>query len=472
MFSAFYIFVILWLVFANGFFVAAEFALVGVRRSRIEALAASGNQRAKRLLGLLDNLNGYISATQLGITMASLALGWIGEPAIAHLLETPLRGRVSDAMLHTISFLIAFIIITFLHIVLGELAPKTLALERAEKTALAVAWPLQTFYRIFSWPIRALDWAGTRTVRLFGLHSTSEHASIYTEDELRQLINTSRQSGHLEEEEQILINRVFDFADTEVKEAMIPRTAVEALPVTTTLEEAKAAFRATGYSRLPVYRERLDEIVGLLFRKDLDMGQVNPETFDLETIVRPPMFVPATATLGTALARMQAKRVHFAFVIDEYGGLEGILTLEDLLEEIVGEINDEFDDEVRGQIIRDEESYVLDGMLAVRDANQHLGLKLPEENGFTTMAGFLLAKSGRLLEPGDTVEHEGAHFKVERVERRRIRRIRFTPLPEPKPLTGGDTSHSGFLPFVGTAALFARVSHEWSAQAETLPLVI
>ena len=467
----FYIFIIFLLVLANGFFVASEFALVGVRRSRIESLAASGNQRAKRLLGLLDHLNAYISATQLGITMASLALGWIGEPAIAYLLEAPLRGRISDAMLHTISFIIAFIIITTLHIVLGELAPKTLALERAEKTALAVAWPLQTFYRIFSWPIRALDWAGTRTVRLFGLHPTSEHGSIYTEDELRQLINTSRQSGHLEEEEQILINRVFDFADTEVAEAMIPRTAVEALPLTATLEEARAAFLATGYSRLPVYRERLDEIVGLLFRKDLDMGQIRPETFDLEKIVRPPMFIPATATLGTSLARMQSRRVHFAFVIDEYGGLEGILTLEDLLEEIVGEINDEFDDEVRGQIIKEEGTYVLDGMLAVRDANQHLGLKLPEENGFTTMAGFLLAKSGRLLDAGDIVEHEGALFKVERVERRRIRRIRFTPPADAKPATDATTSLRAFLPLVGAGALFARASLEESALAQ-YPLLL
>ena len=184
------------------------------------------------------------------------------------------------------------------------------------------------------------------------------------------------------------------------------------------------------------------------------------------------MFIPATATLGAALARMQSRRVHFAFVIDEYGGLEGILTLEDLLEEIVGEINDEFDDEVRGQIIKDEGAYVLDGMLAVRDANQHLNLKLPEESGFMTMAGFLLAKSGRLLEPGDTVEHEGALFKVERVERRRIRRIRFTPAPRPKPATEDATSQSGVLPFVGTAALFARISQEWSAHMETLPLVI
>src|SRR5829696_3196038 len=240
------------LVLANGFFVASEFALVGVRRSRIETLAKSGNARARRLLPLVSNLNAYISATQLGITLASLALGCIGEPAVANLLEIPLKGRISDTLLHTLAFAIAFSIITFLHIVLGELAPKTLALERAEKTALAIALPMQIFYRIFRWPIQMLDWAGTRTVRLFGLHPSGSHASIYTEEELRQLIDISRQSGHLEVEEQRLINRVLDFSDAQVREAMIPRTAVAALPVTASLKEAREAFRHFGYSRLPV----------------------------------------------------------------------------------------------------------------------------------------------------------------------------------------------------------------------------
>ncbi|MDQ3258167.1 MAG: hemolysin family protein, partial [Acidobacteriota bacterium] len=207
------IFVALLLVLANGFFVASEFSLVGVRRSRVATLAENGDRRAKRLLRLVDNLNAYISATQLGITLSSLALGWLGEPAIAHLIEAPLEGRVSDTVRHTIALVIAFSIITFLHIVLGELAPKTLALERAEKTALAIAWPMELFYKTFRWPIRLLDWAGTRTVRLFGLHPSGEHASIYTEDELRQLIDISHKSGHLEAEERSLINRVFDFSE-------------------------------------------------------------------------------------------------------------------------------------------------------------------------------------------------------------------------------------------------------------------
>jgi CBS domain containing-hemolysin-like protein len=429
MLTTFYIFLVFFLVLANGFFVASEFALVGVRRSRIQTLSERGNRRAKFLLGLLDNLNAYISATQLGITMASLALGWIGEPVFARLLEAPLEGRVSDAVRHTLAFAIAFTVITFLHIVLGELAPKTLALERAEKVALAIALPLELFYKVFSWPIRVLDWAGTRTVRLFGLHPSGDHASVYTEDELRNLIEASRKSGHLEEEEQKLINRVFDFSDAEIREAMIPRFKVAALSVNATLEEAKKAIRAHGYSRLPVYRENVDQIVGVLVRRDLEPYlEGKPEAdFKLEELMRPPLFIPATSKLGTALKQMQSAHSHLAFVIDEHGGLEGIVTLEDLLEEIVGDINDEYDEETGAQIHIIDGGYLLDGLLAVRDANRRLGLGLPENESYRTIAGFLLARAGRIIGPGEVIEFEGALFRVESVEGRRIRRIRYTP---------------------------------------------
>ncbi len=429
MLTSIYIFAIVLLVIANGFFVAAEFALVGVRRSRIEALAAANDRRAQRLLQVLNNLNAYLSASQLGITLASLALGWVGEPTFAHLLEKPLSG-LSDIWRHTIAFVLAYMIITTLHIVLGEQAPKLLGLERAEKVALATALPMQIFYKLFSWPIRTLDWASARTVRLFGLHPTAEHGSIYTAEELQQLVDASHRSGHLEAGARRLIKRVFDFADAEVREAMIPRTSLAALPVTATLDEAEKAFCETGYSRLPVFRERLDDIVGVLFMKDLvPCLRQTPENFQLERLLHPPMFVPATARLGAVLSQMQSSRSHLSFVIDEHGGIEGIVTLEDLLEEIVGEINDEYDEESRSQVVEEPNgTYMLDGMLAVRDANRRLNLRLPEEAGYTTLAGFLLAKAGRLLHPGEWIEHDGARFTVERIERRRIRRIRFTPL--------------------------------------------
>jgi CBS domain containing-hemolysin-like protein len=427
MWTAFNLSLIVLLVLANGFFVASEFALVGVRRSRVATLAAKGDPRAQRVLRLIDNLNAYISATQLGITLASLALGWIGEPAVAHLLEAPLRGMVSEAVLETISFTVAFAFITFLHIVIGELAPKTLALELAEKTAFAIAWPMETFYSVFRWPIRLLDWAGTRAVRLFGLHPTTEHGAIYTEEELRHLIDASRQGGYLADEKQRLIHRVFDFAGGDVRVAMVPRTAMDAIPLTASLEDVKKAFRSLGYSRLPVYREVLDNIVGVVFRRDLEPYLERPEGFDLKELLHQPLYVPPTAQLSAVLKRMQSARTHLAFVIDEHGGLEGLVTLEDLLEEIVGEIEDEFDEEVRAQIISDNGAYLLDGMLSVRAANRRLGLKLPEDTGYTTLAGFLLDKFGRIPQQGETIEHDGAVFKIERVDRRRIRRVRFIP---------------------------------------------
>ena len=425
--TALYVLAVLLLVLTNGFFVASEFALIGVRLSRIETLAAQGSSNARRLLRLLNNLNAYISATQLGITMASLALGWIGEPVVAHLLERPLNGVVSDVTLHTISFSVAFSVITFLHIVLGELAPKTLALERAEKIALAISLPMEVFYRIFYWPIRLLDWAGTRTVRLFGLHPSGEHASIYTADELRLLVDISQQSGHLKPEQRQLLHRALEFADVGVREAMIPRLQVEALPSTARLEQIRSLFLSTGFSRLPVYRDRSDNLVGVIYRKDLDMGQITSETFTLETVMRAPAFVPETASAGEALRQMQASRVHFLFVLNEHGGIEGILTLEDLLEEIVGEISDEYDKEVRAQIVAEHGSFLLDGMLAVRDANQHLGLELRDDEGYTTIAGFLMAHAGRVLAEGDQVKCSWGVFHVERVDKLRIRRVRFTP---------------------------------------------
>jgi CBS domain containing-hemolysin-like protein len=426
--SVLYLLLVILLVLTNGFFVAAEFALVGVRRSRVAALADDGNRRAKLLLELIDSLNAYISATQLGITMASLALGWIGEPVFAHLLEAPLKGRVSDTVLDTIAFALAFTLITFLHIVLGELAPKTLALERTEKIALLVARPLHVFYKIFLWPIRLLDWAGTRTVRLFGLHPAGEHASIYSQEEIRQLINASREGGHLGADQQKLINRVFDFRETEVREAMIPRTAVSALPLSATLTETKEAFRNTGYSRLPVYRERLDEVVGIVFRRDMEPFLENLDLpFALQTLMHPAVFIPDSARLGSVLKQMQSTRTHLACVVDEHGGLEGIITLEDLLEEIVGEIDDEFDEEVRAQIVKDGDFYVLSGRLIVRDANRVLQLQLPEHEGFNTIAGFMMAQAGRLLNEGDHVNYNGCKFIVERLEGRQIRRVRLIP---------------------------------------------
>ncbi|CAN5718647.1 hemolysin family protein [soil metagenome] len=433
--TVFNIFLVIFLVLANGFFVASEFALVAVRKSRIEALVAEGSKPAERLLGLLNNLNAYISATQLGITLASLGLGWIGEPAVASLLE-PVLIRLGDAtglaflssgtVLHTVSFTIAFSFITFLHIVFGELAPKTVALELAERVSLIIALPLQIFYKIFNYPIRLLDWTGTKTVRLFGLHPSGEHGSSYTEDEIRQLIKVSQESGHLNEEERKLINQVFEFSETTVKEAMIPRTEIVAIPESSTLEQIAGAFRQHGYSRLPVYRGSLDDIVGVLYGKDImQYLLVKPRMFKLERVLKKPFYVVDTARLEDVLRQMQKEKFHFGFVVDEHGGVEGIITLEDLLEEIVGDISDEHDEEVNEQIHQETDgSYILDGSVAIRDLNRRLHLNLPVSESYTTVAGFLMSEAGQILTEGESVRFNGHIFKVEKVYKRRILKVR------------------------------------------------
>src|SRR6476620_11412664 len=415
---------VLVLVAANGFFVAAEFALVGVRSSRIETLAAGGSRSAKRLLNLLQNLNSYLSASQLGITLASLALGWIGEPAIARLLEGPLAG-LSETWRHSIAFLVAFSIITSLHIVIGEQAPKLMGLAMAEKVALAIALPLQLFYKIFSWPIRALDWASVRSVQLVGIKATAEHASTYTEEELRRLVDISRESGHLRAEERRLIHRVFEFSDTVVREAMVPRTEMAAIPSTCSLEQITKAFDQHRYSRLPVYRESLDDVCGFIHSKDVMPYLLHPDKFKLEDVLQPPMYVVDTARLEHVLRQMQKAKMHFGFVVDEHGGLEGIITLEDLLEEIVGEISDEHDEEVNEQIDQlSDHAFMLAGGLAVRDLNRRLKLTLPESEAYTTVGGFLMTEAGRVLKPGEVIHYADLVFHVERVEKRRIMRVR------------------------------------------------
>lgn len=417
---------VLLLVAANGFFVAAEFALVGVRSSRIETLAASGSRAAKRLMGLLQNLNAYLSACQLGITLASLALGAIGEPAIARLLADPLS-KISDSegLRHAIAFSIGFMIITSLHIVLGEQAPKLMGLARAERVALLAALPLQVFYRVFSLPIRALDWASARAVNVFGIQATSEHASIYTEEELRKLVDMSRESGHLRAEERRLIHRVFEFSDTVVREAMVPRTEMAAIPNTCSLKEITKAFDQHRYSRLPVYRESFDDVCGFIHSKDVMPYLLHPDNFKLEDVLQPAMYVVDTARLEHVLRQMQKAKMHFGFVVDEHGGLEGIITLEDLLEEIVGEISDEHDEEVNEQITEiDKSNYVLAGGLAVRDLNRRLKLSVPESEAYTTVGGFLMTRAGHVLKPGEVVQHDGLMFKIERVEKRRVMRVK------------------------------------------------
>ncbi len=435
--------VILVIVGMNAFFVASEFSLVTVRKTRIQKLADEGHGSAKAVLRLKDDPTLFISAVQLGVTLASLALGWVGEPTIAEWLN-PVAASIAGAgpaayIAHVIAIVIAFCMITFLHVVLGELVPKMFALERAEAFALVAARPLEIFAKIFSPILAVLNYAGRLIGKSIGLSSNLDHTSVYTEEELRQLVALSEESGQINQEERNLINKVFEFSETTVKEAMIPRTEIVAIPEDSTLDDISKQFDESGYSRLPVFRGSLDDIIGFIHSKDMVPFLLRPRSFKLEKIIHRPNYVVDTAKLEDVLRQMQTEKFHFGFVVDEHGGVEGIITLEDLLEEIVGDISDEHDEEVNEQIHEQADgSYLLDGGLAVRDLNRRLDVELPVSEAYTTIAGFLMSQAGEILKEGETVPFNGHTFLVERVDKRRIRQVRMYNSPREAPAPAGE----------------------------------
>jgi CBS domain containing-hemolysin-like protein len=416
---------VLLLVLANGFFVASEFSLVGVRKSRVAALVEQGNRRARTLMRALEHLDWYISATQLGITLASLGLGWIAEATLAQMLtpvfQVVLPGPASAVAAHSVAVAVAFSLITFLHIVLGELAPKTLALERTERVALAVARPMEVFYRVFKAPIWLLNHSGILVIRLFGLRASAEYAASYTEEELRQVIAISHKSGHLIEDERQLIDNVFEFTESTVESVMVPRTEIEGLDADLTPTEMLEVFEQTGYSRMPVYRGSLDNIIGIMLHKDVSRVVRRGAGVKLEQLARPAVFLPTSMRLNDALRSLRRSGAHMALVVDEHGGVEGLVTIEDLVEEIVGDIRDEHDEIAVRQIIEQPDgSFTVTGGLSIRDANRRLDLGLPEADSYHTVAGFMMARAGRLLSPGESVDYSGLRLTVISAARNRI----------------------------------------------------
>lgn len=421
------------LVAANAFFVAAEFALVAARRPRLSSLSVSGRRRAVTALRLIDDLDGTISATQFGITLASLALGWIGELTFARIFEHWLAtfmpsGLWLYASAHAIAVAVAFAIITALHIVFGELAPKSLALARAEQVALAVAVPLDLFRRLFHPFIWLLDQAGARAVRLFGVTPLpgGHHTAAYTEEEIQQLVALSHQSGHLKADERELIHNVFHFSDTVVREVMVPRPEVISLPLTATADDILRTLCDSGYSRLPVHDAHPDNIVGFIHAKDILRCLARQEPLSVAALLRRPVFVPDTAHLEEALRQLRSAQSPLGVVVDEHGTVEGIVTLEDILEQLVGDIRDEHDvtDEETMVWTTPDGTLIFDGAITIREVNRKFGLNLPESDDYATLAGFLMTQAGRLLASGDVVCYQDYEFRVEQVERRRVARVR------------------------------------------------
>jgi CBS domain containing-hemolysin-like protein len=430
---------VLVLVGLNGFFVAAEFALVSVRRTRMAELADQGSSGAARVQHALGDLDRYIAATQLGITMASLGLGWLGEPAVAQILHAALGWAPLPFERDLIAGVLAFVMITTLHIVFGELAPKSIALQRAERTAMAVVAPLTAFLALFRPAISLLNGAGAWAVRLLGLEPAAGHGgSLHSAEEIELLVEQSARGGILPDLERRMIRGVFDVGDRVARQVMVPRTQIQGLPLGASLDEAVQRALTAGRSRLPVYEDDLDHIVGMVHARDLLRALAEtgpgPAPFTLRNLLRPVPAVPEGVALDRVLVQLRECRTQIAVVVDEYGGTAGILTLEDILEEIVGDLSDEFDTPGPAAIIaRPDGSWQLDGALPLDEVDEQLGTRLATATDDTgepldvdTVAGLIIARLGRLAASGDSVTEPGDSpllLRVEEVAGRRIVRV-------------------------------------------------
>jgi CBS domain containing-hemolysin-like protein len=418
---------VLALVLANGFFVAAEFALISVRKTRIDQLLAEGSRLARPVRRALNSPDQFIAATQLGITMASLGLGWIGEPALASMVF-PLFSRlpvsIATTTAHSLAVAIAFIIITSLHIVLGELAPKTVALQYPEKTALLVAKPTELFLRTFKPFIRALNGMGWTVVRMLGMKASSGHGLVHSEEELKMLVTASQEAGVLEEDEEQMLHRVFHFAEFTAGEMMVPRTEMPAIRADAPIGEVVDLVWRGRHSSLPVYRGELDDIVGIMLVPDLVKALASPPpNFSVATIAREALTVPETMKADELLRQMRRHRTHQAIVIDEYGGTAGIVTFERVMERIVGELGGDFGTAATPIRRLPDNSFEVDGLALVTDINERFELNIDEET-YTTIGGYMLGRLGRRPKIGDTVEVGGRTLRVEAVDGLRVSRVR------------------------------------------------
>ncbi|GAB3291112.1 hemolysin family protein [Hymenobacter humi] len=422
------------LVLVNGFFVAAEFALVKVRISQIELRAKEGNRLAKLTLSMLQDLEAYLSASQLGITLASLGLGWIGESVVASIILAAVHAldlNVTPELAHQIALPVSFATITVLHIVIGEQAPKMLAIQRPEALSIAIALPLRIFY-IISFPaIWILNKLSGMTLRLFGVDS-AHGTDAHTSDELRMLLDQSKESGEIQDSEHELIENVFQFNDRMVKQIMVPRTKLSALDVNAPADQILDVVFNEGYSRMPVYEGNIDNIVGVLNVKDLLPIIRRGEPVELARIMRPPYFVPETKKINRLLRQFQRKHIVMAIVSDEFGGVSGIVTIEDIMEELVGEIQDEYDNEVPVVEKVTEDEYRVNPATPISDANEYLPFPLPEGEDYETVGGLLNVIYGSIPEVGDVAVLDPYEFRVLQRSRRAVElvQLRVTTVAE------------------------------------------
>ncbi len=420
---------VLFLVFLNGFFVAAEFAMVKVRSTRLDTLLQEGNGQAKMARQLVDHLDAYLSACQLGITLASLGLGWVGEPAVASMISPVLTEfGLPTAAIHTISFGLAFSFITALHIIIGELAPKSLAIQKAESVTLLVAWPLRAFYRLMYPFIWALNSMANSLLRLGGISLANEQDAAHTEEEIRILMEESHRQGYIDRTELTFVDNIFDFAERNVRDVMVPRTDMVCLYLQDDFAVSLDTAVEEKLTRYPVCDPDKDHIVGFVHIKDMLQAVARQEQPALRDMMRQVLSVPESMPLSDLLRLLQRKKLQLAIVVDEYGGTAGLVTVEDILEEIVGEIQDEFDEERPAIEMRGEDLFSVDGRLILDEVNDALGAHLESED-VDTLGGWLYSRVEIPPRVGQTVQEDGYIFKVEECDGSRITRVLVRCLP-------------------------------------------
>ena len=424
----------LFLVFLNGFFVAAEFAIVKVRYSQIQLKAEQGNRLAQTAEYIIRHLDSYLSATQLGITLASLGLGWIGEAVVADIIHNVLSNfhiELAPETEHTIGFVVAFSLITVLHIVLGELAPKSIAIRKSESTTLAIALPLRIFFTVFKPFIWLMNSMSNALLKLIGIEPAGEH-EIHSNEELQLLVKQSKEGGAIQEENYEIIKNAFDFNDHNAREVMVPRQQVFALDAELPVREMMEQIIENRYSRIPVYQDTMDNIIGILFTKEVFKAYFHNQEFKVKELLQPAHFVIETKSISDLMADFQKRHIHMAVVIDEFGGMEGIVTLEDILEELVGEIQDEDDDERPVVEHVADDLYIVQATQPLEDINEFLPMPLPESDQYHTLSGLILDRLNRIPRANDKIALNDYELTILRMQGRAIHTVQLRDLKRPE----------------------------------------
>ena len=424
----------LFLVLLNGFFVAAEFSIVKVRYSQIQLKAAEGNSMAKQAEHIIKHLDEYLSATQLGITLASLGLGFVGESALHHIIENLFHYfgfAVADATVTTVSLVTSFLIITIMHIVFGELIPKSIAIRKAEPTTMFIAVPLRAFYTIFKPFIWTMNQMSNGVLRLMNIHPASEH-EIHSTEELQLLVKQSADSGEIEEENYEIIKNAFDFTDHSAKQIMVPRQNISSIDIDDSVEEIISKIMDGGYSRIPVYSGSIDNIIGIFYAKEIIREYIKRKSIIdhevLKELMREPFFVVGSKKISDLLKVFQQKKQHLAVVIDEFGGTEGIITLEDILEELVGEIQDEEDDEDKIVEKVGENVFWVQATQPLDEINEHLPKLFPlsEDGEYNTLAGYILHELEDIPEENQEFTINDYHVKILKMQNKSVDLVELT----------------------------------------------